>query len=98
MGFHMGFRLALVALFISSQLHAQTSQQRLIFPGDTLPAELTYKPLKLGSELILSSRDWFMLKDKDLAIAQPTPESRLNFLVQFSTTTMLRSISASRVE
>ncbi|MGZ3721924.1 MAG: hypothetical protein ACXVA9_03275, partial [Bdellovibrionales bacterium] len=48
---------------------------KLIFPGQALPKELGFSPLKVGStgdaEVQITARDWFLLKDKNLAMLNP---------------------------
>lgn len=74
------FRLSLCAVLVSTQATmAQSPTQRVIFPGEKLPAELTYQPLRMGTDVPVASRDWFMLKDKDLALTNPVPGKRVEF-------------------
>lgn len=73
-------RLSLCLLLVSAQFASANPTQRVIFPGDKLPAELTYKPLKIGSDIQVSARDWFMLKDKDLAISSPVPGKTIDYV------------------
>lgn len=57
--------------------------RKVIFPGQTLPPELGYMPLKVGaygdSEVHVSPRDWFLLKDKNLGLANPVVGKNLDY-------------------
>lgn len=53
------------------------AEKRVIYPGQKLPAELGLSSLKVSSnsdaDVQVMQRDWFLLKDKELALANPVP-------------------------
>lgn len=57
---------------------SQAPQKKWIFPGDPLPEDLGFVPLKVGStpdsEVQVMPRDWFLLKDKNVTVGRKVLE------------------------
>lgn len=66
---------------ISQAADSQTPIRKVIFPGQTMPNELGYKTLKVGptGDVQVSARDWFLLKDKNLALSNPVPGKHADY-------------------
>ncbi len=61
-----------------------SAERKLIFPGHPIPAELGYTPLKVGSsadsEVQIMPRDWFLLKNQQIALANPVPGKDIEYI------------------
>lgn len=74
--FHRAAIYSLAATLATPSL-GFAAEKRVIYPGQKLPAELGLSSLKVNSnadaDVQVMARDWFLLKDKELALANPVP-------------------------
>jgi hypothetical protein len=80
--FHQAAVYALAAT-LATPSFGLAAEKRIIYPGQKLPAELGLSSLKVSSspdaDVQVMARDWFLLKDKQLALANPVPGKSVDY-------------------